>query len=817
MRFSALLDDNDTGSSPHPASAANAAAVVARRESAKNFVAAVKLTLPSAGRPSLPPVILSPIPAVPRPPQSRAAPIVASAPPRRLDPAADAARREKTAKRVSELLDAKLSDLQLHADAGKKQREAIEEAKRRAIETKQAAAAAAAAQKQREDEIIKKQAEEQQRHRSELEKAEKKRVEAAAELQRQGNRQLTLQLQERTQNEPQHDSNGTHQQTNESHVPKSVVCAEAAWKSMSEYLKLVANIKKEIKPSIMSNPAYSGMKARGARMKINQAVGQVTQSRAKMREIALTIDNVLSSAQADSKFYTYLLDVTAKSLCMQADTEVSVHPVKGPALGQVAVMLFDKHPPLLAILLGRLMKRCPYIVPMYCRRTEGETEDEFLKRQRYKQSDGEWETEERYCERMCGMIRFYAAIVQTNSKSHAQEIDFGWQWLARILNMNPRKITPQLIWSFLQPAARPVVSIYADNQVVATAPLPAIFTAPIRSDIINAVHTNMRKNARQPYAVNVEAGHQTSAVSWGTGRAVARIPRVSGTGTHRAGQGAFGNMCRGGRMFAPTKTWRKWHVKTNQNEKRYATASAVAATAIPSLVLARGHRVEKVNEIPLVLDNVEGLVKVKDAVALLKSVNAYADVEKVQASKSLRAGKGKYRNRRHRQRRGPLVIYNEDQGLVKAFRNIPGVELARVSALNLLQLAPGGHVGRFVIWTRAAFERLDSIWGTTTTVAEAKRGYKLPQPILSNADLPRLINSEEVQAVVRPAGDKNMKRPYTQRKNPLKNVGVMVRLNPYAQTLRRAEILGRNIHGKVQKKHVKNKKYIKALLSEDTA
>ena len=36
------------------------------------------------------------------------------------------------------------------------------------------------------------------------------------------------------------------------------------------------------------------------------------------------------------------------------------------------------------------------------------------------------------------------------------------------------------------------------------------------------------------------------------GRAVARIPRVSGGGTHRAGQAAFGNMCRSGRMFAPS-------------------------------------------------------------------------------------------------------------------------------------------------------------------------------------------------------------------------------------------------------------------------
>jgi len=52
----------------------------------------------------------------------------------------------------------------------------------------------------------------------------------------------------------------------------------------------------------------------------------------------------------------------------------------------------------------------------------------------------------------------------------------------------------------------------------------------------------MAKNKRQPYAVNKLAGHQTSAESWGTGRAVARIPRVRGGGTHRSGQGAFGNV-----------------------------------------------------------------------------------------------------------------------------------------------------------------------------------------------------------------------------------------------------------------------------------
>lgn len=83
-------------------------------------------------------------------------------------------------------------------------------------------------------------------------------------------------------------------------------------------------------------------------------------------------------------------------------------------------------------------------------------------------------------------------------------------------------------------------------------------------------------------------GHQTSAESWGTGRAVARIPRVRGGGTHRSGQGAFGNMCRGGRMFAPTRVWRRWHRKINVTQKRYATVSAIAASGVPALVMSKG-------------------------------------------------------------------------------------------------------------------------------------------------------------------------------------------------------------------------------------
>jgi len=338
-------------------------------------------------------------------------------------------------------------------------------------------------------------------------------------------------------------------------------------------------------------------------------------------------------------------------------------------------------------------------------------------------------------------------------------------------------------------AARPQIAVQkvggeeAKEQVA----LPHVFLAPIRPDIVSFVHTQMAKNKRQAYAVSPGAGHQHSAESWGTGRAVSRIPRVSGGGTSRAGQAAFGNMCRKGRMFAPTKTWRKWHRKINTNQKRYAVASALAASALPSLVMARGHVINEVAEVPCVVDgSVESLQKTKQAIAALKALGAYADVEKARDSKKLRRGKGKMRNRRYTQRRGPLVVYAEDNGVVQAFRNLPGVELQHVERLNLLQLAPGGHMGRFVIWTKPAFEKLNAVWGSTKRLSEVKVGYKLPQNIMSNTDLTRVINSDEVQSKLRPAVTQF--RRARRKKNPLKNFGVRVKLNPYALALRRAEL-----------------------------
>jgi len=142
------------------------------------------------------------------------------------------------------------------------------------------------------------------------------------------------------------------------------------------------------------------------------------------------------------------------------------------------------------------------------------------------------------------------------------------------------------------------------------------------------------------------------------------------------------------------------------------------------------------------------------------------------------------------------LIYNDDKGIVRAVRNLPGIEVARVDSLNILQLAPGGHLGRFIIWTKTAFVKLNQIWGNLKSGTSQKEGYVLPRPLLTNSDITRIINSDEVQSKVHPAV--KVVRRSRLHKNPLKNLGVAVRLNPYTLTARRSELLAEERHKKAR-------------------
>merc|ERR1712058_28024 len=182
-------------------------------------------------------------------------------------------------------------------------------------------------------------------------------------------------------------------------------------------------------------------------------------------------------------------------------------------------------------------------------------------------------------------------------------------------------------------------------------------------------------------------------------------------------------------------------------------------------------------------DKVQSFQKTREAVELLRRNKAWADVAKVYATRRMRAGKGKLRNRRHVQKLGPLVVYDQDQGLTKAFRNIPGVDAIQVDNLNLLKLAPGGHIGRFVIWTESAFKKLDGLYGMWRKPSATKKGWNLPQPKMANTDLSALLKSEAIRAVLR-APNRKVSRAVV-RANPLKNIRTMLQLNPYAAVVKK--------------------------------
>merc|ERR550537_2101292 len=234
-------------------------------------------------------------------------------------------------------------------------------------------------------------------------------------------------------------------------------------------------------------------------------------------------------------------------------------------------------------------------------------------------------------------------------------------------------------------------------------------------------------------------------------------------------------------MFNPTKVWRRWHRHVNTTQKRHAMASALAATALPPLVMARGHRIEDVSELPLVVgDGAQSITKTKSALELLEGLGCGEELTKVAGSKKLRGGKGKMRDRKYTMRRGPLVIYAEDSGITRALRNLPGVESCHVERMNLLQLAPGGNFGRFVIWTEEAFKKLEPLFGTADNASEEKKGYHLPRAMMTNADVARIINSDEIQSVVAVA--KTAPKTYGKKVNCLKNKKAMFKLNPASKT-----------------------------------
>jgi large subunit ribosomal protein L4e len=242
------------------------------------------------------------------------------------------------------------------------------------------------------------------------------------------------------------------------------------------------------------------------------------------------------------------------------------------------------------------------------------------------------------------------------------------------------------------------------------------FSSPVRPDIIKRAVVTEQAAKRQRYGTDPIAGMRSSAYYRGErgvknsmmNREMARMARITGAGylnfTARNVPQAIK-----GRATHPPKAEKIFRRKINKKERMFALFSAIAASSKKESVSARGHRIETVKHLPLVVeDSFESFRKNREVTDTLKALGLQAELDRTDERK-VRAGHGKMRGRRYRCKTGPLIIAKNDNGIVRAARNIPGISVSLFRDVNVEMLAPGTHPGRLCVWTKSALEEADKL------------------------------------------------------------------------------------------------------------
>ncbi|VVC00456.1 50S ribosomal protein L4 [uncultured archaeon] len=247
--------------------------------------------------------------------------------------------------------------------------------------------------------------------------------------------------------------------------------------------------------------------------------------------------------------------------------------------------------------------------------------------------------------------------------------------------------------------------------------LPKEFSAKVDTELIKRAVLAIQSagvQAKAPYLMagrnntSVYVGSRSKPTVWrGINVEKARKPRLKNRRFLIAGQVAGIPGVVGGPRAHPPKIEKVWGEKINAKEKRKATVSAIAATAKPELVKARGHIVPEGMKLPLVVETkFEGLAKSSEVVEALGKLGIYADVERVKAKRTIRAGKGKKRGRVHRTGKSVLIVAADSSKIFLGARNLSGVEVVRARDINAEILAPGALCGRLTLWTEGALKAM---------------------------------------------------------------------------------------------------------------
>ncbi len=251
-----------------------------------------------------------------------------------------------------------------------------------------------------------------------------------------------------------------------------------------------------------------------------------------------------------------------------------------------------------------------------------------------------------------------------------------------------------------------------DGKAVGEAKLPKVFSTKYKPVTIKKAVLALQSSRRQRYGANPLAGKRSSAHYHGKrhyrftmmNREMARISRIHGKVGYLAFRARIVPQAVKGRKAHPPKAEKSFERKINKKENEAAIRSALAATANVALVKKRGH-LTAIKELPIiVIDSLEAMEKTKDVSSFLKSI--MKDEMKRCSSKKIRPGKGKMRGRKYKRKKGPLIIVSGNCPLLKAAKNIPGLDAAGLDELNIELLAPGSQAGRLTIITKSALDNL---------------------------------------------------------------------------------------------------------------
>ena len=248
------------------------------------------------------------------------------------------------------------------------------------------------------------------------------------------------------------------------------------------------------------------------------------------------------------------------------------------------------------------------------------------------------------------------------------------------------------------------VNVYSvKGEVVRTTHLPTVFATAYRPDVIKKAVVAEESNHRQPYGSMPRAGARHAVSTWGKGRGVARVQRLS-----QGAKAAESPNNVGGRRAFPPKVDRSWEMKVNRKERIMARFSALATMANVEMVKGRGHQFNAEVTLPVIFeDSVEKLGSTADVLEALQSVGLDSDVERAKDSKRVRPGKGKMRGRRFKQARGLLIVVADRKApIFKSASNLAGVEIVSPEQLNAGLLAPGGAAGRLAVFSEAALKKI---------------------------------------------------------------------------------------------------------------